>query len=106
MHGLATRIIIASSFASLLLTASVAYAATYDVTNYGATGNSVTDDRVAIQNAINAVASTSKKCDSGQVLYFPRTSTFYKTSHFLKLSNSVYSTDDKRLRPYTATGRL
>ena len=61
MHGLATRIIIASSFASLLLTASVAYAATYDVTNYGATGNSVTDDRVAIQNTINAAASTFKK---------------------------------------------
>jgi hypothetical protein len=52
-----------------------------NVQSFGAKGDGVTDDTNALQNA----------CNSGQVLYFPKTSAFYKTSHFLDLSNSVSS---------------
>jgi|GEM_PF-2743913 len=52
-----------------------------NVQTFGAKGDGVTDDTNALQNA----------CNSGQVLFFPKTSAFYKTSHFLDLSNSVYS---------------
>ena len=52
-----------------------------NVQTYGARGDGVTDDTNALQTA----------CNSGQVLFFPKTSAFYKTSHFLDLSNSVYS---------------
>ncbi|MDQ6868705.1 MAG: hypothetical protein M3178_09980 [Pseudomonadota bacterium] len=64
--------------------AAVGLAAKCGMTNvqsFGAKGDGVTDDTNALQNA----------CNSGQVLYFPKTSAFYKTSHFLDLSNSVYS---------------
>lgn len=52
-----------------------------NVQSFGAIGDGNTDDTNALQNA----------CNSGQTLYFPKTSAFYKTSHFLTLLNSVYS---------------
>jgi hypothetical protein len=59
-------------------------AATRGMTNvqtFGAKGDGVTDDTKALQNA----------CNSGEVLFVPKTSAFYKTSQFLDLSKSVYS---------------
>jgi hypothetical protein len=52
-----------------------------NVQTFGAKGDGVTDDTKALQNA----------CNSGKVLFFPKTSAFYKTSHLLDLSNSVFS---------------
>ena len=48
-----------------------AFAATIDVTSYGATGDGVTDDTTAIQSAVNALVQ-------GDTLLFPQCSNFYR----------------------------
>ena len=50
---------------TLCVLVSAAQAASVSVASYGALGDNFTDDRLAIQNAINAVAGT------GNTLYFP-----------------------------------
>src|ERR1043166_6962440 len=61
------KLLVVSLLASTTLFATARIAsATCDVTTFGATGNGTTDDRVAIQNAINSCSSSGDND-----VYFP-----------------------------------
>lgn len=61
--------------------ASALWAAPVNVTSFGAVGNGYTDDRIAIQNAINSVAGT------GGTIYFP--AGFFNVSGTLSVPSNV-----------------
>lgn len=64
----------------------------FNIRDYGAVGNGVVDDTVAIQNAINAA-----KTAGGGIVYFPNTGSYYGISATLLHGNNFVNMGDVTL---------
>ena len=81
----------------------IAFARVFNVKNYGAKGDGVTDDSAAIQAAQDAITA------AGSVLYFPASLSFYRTTatlNFTKSNTAVIGAPGVEIRRNSGTGQL